>query len=63
MYILNLSLKYLPNIDSMPHADQMMRLRPTDPTSSSTPFGDTKIPEPEVNRNIVTTTQSHTLWL
>ena len=39
-------MQYIPSIESIPHAAQMMRLRPADPVSSSTPFGDTKIPEP-----------------
>lgn len=33
-------------MERMPHAAQMMRLRPTEPVSSRSPLGDTKIPEP-----------------
>ena len=39
--------KNLPNMDKTPQAVQIIRLRPTEPVSSSTPFGDTNIPEPE----------------
>ena len=34
-------------MDRTPQAVQIIRLRPTEPVSSSTPFGDTNIPEPE----------------
>ena len=33
-------------MDRRPHATQMIRLSPTEPVSSSTPLGETNIPEP-----------------
>ena len=48
--MLNYSLKliiYKPPRDINPQTHHVMRHNPTEPVFLSTPFGDTKIPEPE----------------